>query len=276
MLNAQWYELRPYRTDSDTSGEDNMMRVLDHVREFLMAVIKEGSTTRIFLRAEEANRATLLALEGTEVLASPGPDLAGFASYSSYSTARHCAEVITPKQMEPISMYGTLANQTSDSAFFALHARKSQNPQPVRQYISTLERGQDPSSAMRFLSKATKTVSGAKRDRIASAREKLGTRNIFVCRLVSGAMNPDDGSVIGGGFPSGAFRRKRVSEKRAMADMHGRCGIPFLGASRVPILADFEIMSFLSFPSNHDTMTVEFDVGRMASKSSGLGEGEIS
>ncbi len=277
MAKPVWYELRPYRTDTDV-GEDSMLKLLDHLDKFLIVIYRdESSKIRIYVRTLTQHLSTISTLKGMEAIYCNEypPDLNGMTVYKKYGMRRHCAYSIIPKNMIVTSIYRAMGNM-SGCAFLTLNLRKVDAAPPINDFIATCNRGQNPES------KLTNALSTGKSEKKAShvskmtlAREKLASRNLFLCRMFSGVKVSGDDKIIEAVFPSRAFISKKIDQKQLKKDIVRNIGFPLFGGDKNLVLSDSEIFGFLSLPNNDDISNVEFDIGRLSSTASGLAEGSF-
>ncbi len=281
----KWFELKPFQTDSDSASVENLDRIIDHLDKMLLVIYRDAEgTVRIYVRTDDSYSAVLTTLEGIEAVATQdnlGPDMGGL-HYTKYAMKRHCANPISPKTMVSASIY-RIITKTSGRAFLAVYLRRTQTPMQIKQYISMLDAGQNPESMFHGVLTGPHGIFGGeagkktalKMQKMALAREKIATRNLFMCRIITGVSTKRDEKTLRSVFPTGALAGKSMGEKGLEAAISGNISQPFFGGNRSVILNDEELHSFLSMPSNRDIDTVEFDQGRMPSSSSGLVEGTV-
>lgn len=276
MLRQSWFELRPYVT-SDEQGAGNMSRILGHVDKFLLIISRDAAgAIRMHVRVPDMHRATLATLEGIETVRCRPFEFGGYAKYSRYVLARHCALSVIPKNAEAVSPYRIFGDQMSGRAYLAVHARKISSAAPINSYISYIERGIDPTSIFRFFATGKRgSPGGTRRENLKQAQEKISTRSLFACRISSGVDVTDDERIIRGTFPAKAFKSKALKPKKINSHVAGSLALPMFGGAHIPILSDAEILWFLSLPTLRDIGSVEFEIGRVPSQSSGVSEGSM-
>ena len=285
MMARKWFELKPFQTDSDSASVENLDRIIDHLDKMLLVIYRDAEgTVRIYVRTDDSYSAVLTTLEGIEAVATQdnlGPDMGGL-HYTKYAMKHHCANPISPKTMVSASIY-RIITKTSGRAFLAVYLRRTQTPMQIKQYISMLDAGQNPESMFHGVLTGPHGIFGGaagkktalKMQKMALAREKIATRNLFMCRIITGVSTKRDEKTLRSVFPTGALAGKGMGEKGLETTISGNISQPFFGGNRSVILNDEELHSFLSMPSNRDIDTVEFEQGRMPSSSSGLVEGTV-
>ena len=277
MAKPVWYELRPYRTDTDV-GEDNMLKILDHLDKFLIVIYRdESSKIRIYVRTLEQHLSTISTLKGMEAIYCNEypPDLNGMTVYKKYGMRRHCAYSIIPKNMIVTSIYRAMGNM-SGCAFLALYMRKVDAAPPINAFIATCNQGQNPESKLTNMLSTGKSEKKASHvSKMALAREKLASRNLFLCKMFSGVEVSGEDKIIEAIFPAKAFKSKKTDQKQFKKDIVRNIGFPLFGGDKKLVLSDSEIFGFLLLPNNDDISNVEFDIGRLSSTASGLAEGSF-
>ena len=278
MLKEEWVEMRPYQPENENADETNTRKILDHVDKFLMAFVRtKDGTIRTFIRTAIKHRVTLDALDGLEAVISTGPNISGFSNFRKYRTKRHCAMMITPAEMERTSIYQILGHEVGKECCLLFYARKTSSPQPINEFVRSIDRGINPESISRFWSSGNKKkISQRLRSKMQEANKKLQTRNLFLCKMYVCSQASADSRAIEGVFPTNAFKKKETELKSVRKAISSSISIPMLGGSHMLILSDAEIMGFISMPDATDVAKVNFEFGQLRSKSAGLPEGNIT
>ncbi len=278
FVKTEWFEMRPFRTKAETS-EDNMYLILEHIQKFLLVIYLDDTVVRIFVRTDTRELATLSNLAGIEIIATETPKLHGIKHYRKYLLKRHCALPISPKRMDITSIYRVIGNLVESPAFISLYAKKIPMSPMISSYISTLSRGEDAEGIMRYITPylltstpTAKKPSATKTEKIRLAREKIASRALFNCKITIGAQSKMDADSMAGIMPSGAFSSRHIKSKDLIGQIKGNVNPPTFGASKFPVLNAEEITGFLRFPTNEDISSVEFEIGKIPSQSSGLEE----
>ena len=269
---GRWFYMRPFKSDNEKADEENMLKILDHLDDFLIIVAKTGDKTGIYIMAEEENRSVMGTMEGIEIGLTDAPNVSTFSHYTKYVPRIHPAYSIIPKNMVPTSIYRSIG-QTATDVFIALYVKKATHVQPIRSHLSYLQKGIDPNSFLRFIATPKQKISPLKQEKIQNIKEKLASKNLFVCTMITGTMGKSDERVIASNFPSKAFKPIKIKFEDAEKLLTAR---PKVNGSKTLALSDEEILSFFRMPSNTDVDMVEFEMGALDAKSSGMGGGEMS
>ncbi len=275
MIKNRWYEIRPYRIDDKEAGETNMRQMLSHFERFLLVVCRDNLKVRIFIRVSEQHRVTLDGMDGVEAVLCPDFDFENYSMYRKYSMRRHCAIPITPKEMERTSIYDMFNAEVSGNSFLALYVRRLDSAQPINEYIRMLGRGQSPDSMFRFFSSGSGKATAVGQNKIKIAQQKIQSGSLFLCKMFAGGGKKDDIDAIEGVFPTRAFKSKNLKPKHIAKIHTGNLSFPMFGASKSIVLSDVEMMGILVMPEKDDIAKINFEFGKISSKSAGLPDGEI-
>ena len=290
MAISTWFELKPFRTDSPTSGFDNMLKILEHLEKFLFLIYKEERAIRIFIKAGEDLKATLSDLEGVEFITAESPELGHLNFYKTYYTKKHCAYLIAGKDTHLTSAYHTLGNVITKPSFLAFYVRKAKGSPQISSFISKLSHGKEPESSMDKMMDVVSSVmsnpqsknpSMGQKRKIREAESKLASGKIYYARMVVGASTKEDEDIIFGMFPSDAFVAKRIKLKEIAKNLKGSLNPPSwppgkFGGNHMLVLNSDEITSFLQMPSNDDITSGKFEIGSIPTEASGTREGTVS
>ena len=257
-----------------------MYKVLEHLEKFLFVIFRKDKKVKLYMRTAEHNSATLMDLQGIEVIRCGNkPDMESLFVYHVYNMRRHCANPIIPKKMIPTSIFKTIGGHTTNDCLLMLYAQKIPSSQVINSYISRLSKGENPESIMGWLAGWLTSKSGkpspSQREKISLAKDKLSTRSLFRCRMLTGTSCIHDKKLLTGIFPAGSISSRKIKPQKIRSKISGSIKEPFFRPSKSLILNDDEITSFVLFPSNTDIDAVGFEFGKMPSRVSGFEEGKI-
>lgn len=278
----RWYELKPFMTDSESAGLENMKKILGHVEKFIFLIQRSQDRIRIYIKIPESQRATIADLDGIEVNVVESPDLGGLGHYREYFTKRHCAYLVAGKDLMPTSPYHTLGNVVGGPAYVALYARRTHSARQINTFIRSLAEGRNPESIMDGIMGYVPVASGTsaraptelQKRKMAAAKSKSAGA-LFYAKMIVGATTGADADSIFGMFPSNAFETKRIARRNIRRALSKRLQPPILGSSRMLVLNEDEIVSFLRLPSNMDIRVERFVLGRVQSDASGTIEAQF-
>lgn len=140
-----------------------------------------------------------------------------------------------------------------------------------------MERGVNPEGFVRFPSLGSREYcpTYSARTMIKDAQDKIATGTLLLCRLFAGADAVEDMRSIAASLPANSF----AEHARKVKDMHnivrGQLALPTFGAHKSVILSNAEMASILTMPTGHDTDSVNFEFGKVASRAAGLRDGAI-